>query len=98
MIGEDSDIIAIGVKTLVQGFMMDNSGEACAPLIAQLRRDWKSGEVSFAEVSKAIITYTVNVDKPTKTLHVRRHFINGILGPQVHLGRLSGQVRIPCAA
>ena len=51
---------------------MVNSGETYVFLIAQLRQDWKGKKANFAQISKAIVTYTVNVNRFTKTLHVKQ--------------------------
>lgn len=71
MLREDSQLEAKGIEVIVQGFMMTNTGDLYAPLIAQLRRDWKNGTVNFAETSKAITSYAVSTDK-TKALSIKQ--------------------------
>lgn len=56
---EDFHLDPKGIEVIVQGFMMSNAEEIYAPLIAQLRKDWKNGTVNFTEASKAIINYPV---------------------------------------
>ncbi|MCJ1470358.1 hypothetical protein MMC07_009003 [Pseudocyphellaria aurata] len=71
MLRKDSQLEAKGIEVIVQGFMMTNTGDRYAPLIAQLPRDWKNGTVNFAETSKAITTYAVSGDK-AKALSVKQ--------------------------
>lgn len=71
MLRDNSQLDAKGIEVIVQGYMMANTGETYAPLIAQLRKDWKNGTVDFAGTSKAITTYFVTPDKP-KALQVKR--------------------------
>ncbi|MCJ1265444.1 hypothetical protein MMC22_005322 [Lobaria immixta] len=59
MLREDFHLDPKGIEVIVQGFMMSNAEEIYAPLMAQLRKDWKNGTVDFTEASKAIINYPV---------------------------------------
>lgn len=72
MLRDDSLIDAKGIEVIVQGFMMTNTGDLYGPLVAQFRRDWKNGEVNFAETSKAIVSYTVTNSEKAKTLSVKQ--------------------------
>lgn len=71
MLREDSQLDAKGIEVLVQGYMITNSGDIYAPLIAQLRRDWKNGTVNFTETAKAISNYVVSNEK-SKALHIKQ--------------------------
>lgn len=72
MLRDESEWSSKGIEALVQGYMMANAGETYAPLISQLRRDWKIGTGNFREVTKAIVTY-VTSEKP-KALHTKQKF------------------------
>ena len=68
MLSANSDLTVKGAETIIQGFMLANVGETYAPLIAQIRRDWKSDHSDLAEVSRAITSYAGHMKEKSKAL------------------------------
>lgn len=68
MITADSFLTSKGVEILLQGFMLSNTNDIYAPLIAQYGKNWKSNETSLADTSKAIINYIASLSISTNTM------------------------------
>ena len=69
MISEKSLVNAKAAESMIQVLMLNNVNESYAPIIAQLRRDWKEGEVDLSATSRIIVTYAGSMKEKAKTLY-----------------------------
>ena len=67
MVTATSDLTAKAAEVIIQGFMLANVGDSYAPLIAQLRREWKD-KTDLTETSRAITTYAGNMKEKSKIM------------------------------
>ena len=70
MFSTNSNLTIKGAETIIQGFMLANVSETYAPLIAQIRRDWKSDHSDLTEVSRPITSYAGHTKEKSKALVV----------------------------
>ena len=61
MIEENSELSDMGVEQVLQAYLLHNVSDFYLPLIAQLRRDWLTGESNLTVACRAITSYSVNM-------------------------------------